>query len=138
MRTLAGIFLALLASPIVASSHAAADGLPDTPQAQVQLFATCAGRLSALMEHQWLHDGPASEATRALRDAFVDLTDAADAAAVAEGLAAHQAMAWRVEAKAAAAGLLAQAAFGPADRRAGAARMAKARIAECRGLLPSA
>lgn len=138
MRTLTGIVLAVLASPLAATGPAAANQLLATPEAQVRLFATCAGRLSALMEHQWLHDGPASEGTRALRDAFVDLTDAAGAAAVAEGLAAHQAMAWRVEAKAAAAGLLAQAAFGPPDRRAGAERMAAARIAECRGLLPAA
>ncbi len=30
---------------------------------QLLQFATCAGRLSALMEHQWLIDGPASERT---------------------------------------------------------------------------
>jgi hypothetical protein len=134
MRTLAGILLAVLASPVAATSPAAVDRLPDTPHAQVRLFATCAGRMSALMEHQRLFDGPASEATRALRDAFVELAEAAGV----EGLATHQAMAWRVEAKAAAAGLLTQAAFGPANRRAAAGRTAAARIAECRGLLPAA
>ena len=78
----------------------AADGLADDP---LYLFATCTGRLSALMEHQWIVDGPASDRTRQDRDVMLTLVDAA----MRQG-AEVQVMAWRVEAKVAHAALLAQ------------------------------
>jgi hypothetical protein len=130
----AGISLALLASFAVPAP--AADGLPDTPRDLLYLFASCAGRMSALTEHQRLFDGPGSEVTARQRDDLADL-----AGAIAEALPNlpdHQVMAWRVEAKAAAAGLFAQGAFGRIDRRAAAQDIAKARVAECRALLPNA
>ncbi|MCU0909031.1 MAG: hypothetical protein MUF73_16695 [Rhodobacteraceae bacterium] len=134
MRMVAGILLALLAS--FASPARAGDGLPDAPRDLLRLFATCTGRLSALMEHQRLFDGPGSEVTARLRDDLADLAGAL--AGAVPDLPDHQAMAWRVEAKAAAAGLFAQGAFGQADRRAQAQEMAAARVAECRALLPNA
>lgn len=78
----------------------AGDGFPDDP---LYLFATCTGRLSALMEHQWIVDGPASDRTRQDRDAMLTLVEAA----MRESQAV-QVMAWRIEAKAAHSALLAQ------------------------------
>jgi hypothetical protein len=95
----------------------AADGLADDP---LYLFATCTGRLSALMEHQWIVDGPASDRTRQDRDAMLTLVEAA----MRQG-AEVQVMAWRIEAKVAHAALLAQsrsldvAQAKRAERRAG-------------------
>lgn len=71
-------------------------------------LASCTGRLSALMEHQFLTDGPASDQTRAQRDAMADLL-----AAVADPAAADHLLAVRIEAKWAYRALLTQAAFGP-------------------------
>jgi len=130
----AGFILALLASSAIPAR--AADGLPDTPRDLLRLFASCTGRLSALAEHQRLFDGPTSEATSRLRDDLADLTEAV--AGAVPDLPDHQVMSWRIEAKAAAAGLFAQAAFGRADRRAAARELAATRVAECQGLLPNA
>lgn len=58
-------------------------------------FAVCTGRFSALVEHQWLVDGPASEPSERTRDALWSLAEA-----VARPGEATVAMAWRVEAKA--------------------------------------
>lgn len=59
------------------------------------------------MEHQWLVDGPASEATARSREAMLALVDA-----VAPQGQAARVMGWRIEAKAAQAGLLTRATFG--------------------------
>lgn len=40
------------------------------------LFATCTGRLSATMEHQWLMSDPASAETARQRAAMIDLMEA--------------------------------------------------------------
>lgn len=92
--------LAVLAVGVAATSPATADPL-------LRDFAVCAGRYSALVEHQWLVDGPASEVTALQRDALVDLVDAV----MADGMEAA-AMAWRIEAKAGHAQLLSRAHFG--------------------------
>ncbi|WP_431299350.1 hypothetical protein [Tabrizicola sp. BL-A-41-H6] len=77
------------------------------PASDLRTFAVCAGRLSALMEHQWLVDGPASEATARSREAMLALVDA-----VAPQGQGAQVMGWRIEAKVAQAGLLTRATFG--------------------------
>ncbi len=92
-------------------------------------FAICTGRLSALMEMQFLTDGPASEATRDQRDAMAGLLDA-----VAEPEQARHLMALRVEAKWAYRALLEQAAFGP-DPDHKAQRQAKGLAAGCTDLI---
>lgn len=98
--------------------------------ATLRLFAHCTGRLSAVMEDQWLSDGPASERTKAMRDAMASLAEAAmrpDERA--------QAMGWRVSAKAAQAALLAVARFGdpvPARR---ARQRSTVLMGECNRLL---
>ena len=103
-----------------------ADPLPALPQ-----LAACTGRLSALMEHQFLADGPASEATRRQRDGLADIL-----AAVTPAGAEVRVMAWRVEAKAAHAALLRQARFGP-DPGGLAALRAERLVVRCTGLLLS-
>jgi len=55
----------LAASPATAFTNSA--------DQQLQFFATCAGRLSALMEHQWTHDTASVDQTTALRSAMIDL-----------------------------------------------------------------
>lgn len=67
-------------------------------------FATCTGRYSALVEHQWLVDGPASEQSARVRDSLWALVEA-----VAAAEDATQAMAWQIEAKAGQKALLARA-----------------------------
>jgi hypothetical protein len=70
-------------------------------------FAVCAGRYSALVEHQWMVDGPASEVSGQSRDALLSLVDA-----VLEPGMSATAMGWRVEAKMAQKALLQRAHFG--------------------------
>lgn len=117
LRTLrlASLGLMLLQAP----AHAADSDL-------VRDFAVCAGRLSALVEHDWLmmRDPAAAEADR---DALVALV----AAVVAPGAAA-QVMDWRITAKAATGALLRRADLGQ-DREA-AERVADL-IAGCRAFI---
>ncbi|MBC2835761.1 hypothetical protein [Paragemmobacter straminiformis] len=106
------------------ASPAIAQTAPDP-----EWFAICTGRLSALMEHQFLTDGPASEATRAKRDAMADLLEA-----VALPDQVPHLMGLRVDAKWAYRALLDQAAFGP-DPAHRAARQARALGAACTDML---
>jgi hypothetical protein len=96
-------------------------------------FAVCAGRLSAVMEDQWMFDGPKSEKTKAELHAMVSLIDAS----MPEG-AGQQVMAWRIDAKVAHRELLHQARFVANPRLAEtAAARAEALAAECRGMILS-
>ena len=70
-------------------------------------FAVCAGRYSALVEHQWLVDGPGSEVSAVQRDALLSLVGAV----LPDDMAAT-AMGWRIEAKVAQRALLSRAHFG--------------------------
>lgn len=91
-------------------------------------FAICAGRLSAVMEDQWMFDGPGSERTAVELGAVVSLIEAS--MAPDEG---QQVMAWRIDAKVAQKGLLQQARFARDLRLAEmAAARADALAAECR------
>lgn len=103
--------------------------LPSHAQSPEHLFATCAGRLSALTEFQWLTDGPASEQTARQRDAMVALAEAA-----APDAARPHLITWRVNAKAALTALLQRAAFG-SDPEGHAARRAERLVTACRALL---
>lgn len=105
----------------------AARGLPETRQDQLYFFATCSGRLSALMEHQWLLDGPASEDTARTRAEMLSLLQA-----VTPPDQAATVMQWRISAKVAQASLLSQASFDldPA-RAAWAKRRAEGLTAAC-------
>lgn len=80
-------FLAVLAVGLSAYGPAMANPL-------LREFAVCAGRFSALVEHQWLVDGPASEASARQRDSLVSLVEA-----VARPEELKTTMAWRIDAK---------------------------------------
>jgi hypothetical protein len=99
--------------------------------ADLRLFASCAGRLSALMEHQWLLSDPEAEVTAAERDAMLSLVSTM-VGPEDEALA----LTLRVAAKAVQADLLSQARFGQDDARAArAARQSDDLIGMCRSLL---
>lgn len=107
---------------------ARADGdLPDDP---LRFFAICAGRMSALMEHQWLVDGPASDITKARRAAVLDVV----ASLTPPGKEA-QVMAWRIEAKAAHAALLGQSRHGRDANRSRAEHQAEGLLRPCEAYL---
>lgn len=112
------------------SSPLAAQAQPDIPDDPLRFFATCAGRMSALMEHQWIVDGPASDVTKLHRAAVLDLV----AALTPPGDEARV-MAWRIEAKAAHAALLGQSRHGDHSGTARAARQASALQDQCMALL---
>ena len=112
------------------SSPMAAQAQPDIPDDPLRFFATCAGRMSALMEHQWIVDGPASDVTKLHRAAVLDLV----AALTPPGDEARV-MAWRLEAKAAHAALLAATQYGESVAAMRASRRALALYLECEALL---
>ena len=118
---------ALLCALAAAPAARAYSDLPDDP---LHFFATCAGRLSALMEHQWLVDGPASEATKSRRAALLEVVEA-----LTPPDAAPRVMAWRIEAKAAHATLLGQSRHGSPAAMARAARRAQALESACTAYL---
>lgn len=112
------------------SAPLAAQAQPDIPDDPLRFFASCAGRISALMEHQWIVDGPASEATKARRADILDLVTAL----TPPGEEA-QVMGWRVEAKAAHAALLAQTLYGDPTTTARAAHRAALLHDQCMAFL---
>ncbi|MDP3197113.1 hypothetical protein [Tabrizicola sp.] len=79
---------------------------PATADPLLRQFAICTGRYSALVEHQWLVDGPASEGSAGVRDSLWTLAEA-----VAGPAEAAAAMGWRIDAKVAQRGLLDRAYF---------------------------
>ena len=119
-------FLAVLAVGLSTSGPATADPL-------LREFAVCAGRLSAVMEDQWMFDGPGSERTAGELHAMVSLIEAS----MPQG-AGRQVLAWRIDAKVAQRGLLHQARFAQDPKLAEtAAARAEALAAECRSMILS-
>ncbi|HEV8035877.1 hypothetical protein [Yoonia sp.] len=117
---------ALLSAPLAIAQPIDADE-------QLRTFATCAGRLSAVMEHQWMFDGPASERTEDLRDAVLELVEA-----VMPAERGAEVLQWRISAKVAQAALLRRASFNNDTRDAAWARTQAGRLEqECTGLLLS-
>jgi hypothetical protein len=109
-------------------------GVTSTPGAADPLlreFSVCAGRLSALVEDQWMFDGPGSERTQTELAAIVSLIDAS----MPQG-AGRQVLAWRIDAKVAHRALLHQARFVADERLAEtAAARAEALAADCRSMV---
>lgn len=99
---------------------------------QLQFFASCAGRLSATMEHQWNYDTPAAEKTRTHRAHMIDLVSA-----VMPDDAGRAVLLVRVEAKHAQARLLRRAIINrdPADAHWAQSR-ADALLQDCTSVLP--
>ncbi len=93
----------------------------------LRTFAICTGRLSALMEHQWLMQDPGADSTKAQRDAFDDLIQSVIPPD------ASRTMALRVEAKVATAQALQRADFAghPALRH-----RVMSQVRSCLRLLP--
>ena len=56
----------MLGAPCVSAQSLSADQ-------QLRTFAACAGRLSAVIEYQWMFDGEASEVTQTQRTAVLQL-----------------------------------------------------------------
>ena len=82
----------------------------------LQYFASCTGRLSAQMEHEWLFSDSNADQTEIHRAAMIDLLFAT--MGPDDG---RQVLTWRIQAKAAHAGLLTRATFSNdtwAERRA--------------------
>lgn len=126
----------ILSAALVLGVTPAFGAFPSSPSEQLRVFATCAGRLSALEEHQRLFDGPASEKTAAQKRLFDDVISALIDDAVAYGMPRPQALNWQVQAKMAHAMLRQQATFGTSPSRADAAeRVLRVEIAACDGLL---
>ncbi len=123
LRLVPALICALAAPPGVRADT----DIPDDP---LHFFATCAGRMSALMEHQWLVDGPASEITQARRELVLDVV-----ASLTPPGQEVQVMAWRVEAKAAHAALLGQSRHGPAPDQTRAAKRAETLLRSCEAYL---
>lgn len=116
--------LAVLACGTCLTTPAAADSL-------LREFAVCAGRLSAVMEDQWMFDGSGSERTQAELSALVALVEAS----MPKG-AGRQVLGWRIDGKVAQRGLLHQARFGTdAGLSKSSAARAEALAAGCRALL---
>lgn len=95
------------------------------------IFATCAGRFSALMEHQWLLSDPGSDETGQQRAAMLSLVDA-----VTRPGEEPRALNLRIEAKVAQATLYSAASFDRNEKTATqAARRSEELIGACRALL---
>ncbi len=114
-------------------SASPADAQAFDPEQQLREFATCAGRLSAVMEHQWLFDGAAADRTKAQRAAVIDLVEA-----VMPPDRGRDVLHWRISAKLAQSALLTRATFNedPVDA-AWAREQAKRFERACTGLLLS-
>lgn len=126
----------ILSAALVLGVTPAFGAFPSSPSEQLRVFATCAGRLSALEEHQRLFDGPASEKTAAQKRLFDDVISALIDDAVAYGMPRPQALNWQVQAKMAHAMLRQQATFGTSPTRTEAAeRVLRVEIEACNGLL---
>ena len=136
-----GLLLALALAPLCPTVLRAAPTIAGAPSDAVRpaplpeivrLFATCAGRLSAVMEHEWLLSRPGSEATALRRSRMLDLLEA-----VTEERNARRILTLRIEAKAAQARLLSRAAFSLDAAEASRAEAAAGRfMARCDALLP--
>ncbi|MEJ8560199.1 hypothetical protein QTO30_02380 [Yoonia sp. GPGPB17] len=117
---------ALLSAP---ASHAQAFD----PEQQLRIFAACAGRLSAVMEYQWMFDGDASEQTKMQRAAVIDLVEA-----IMPPERGREVLHWRISAKLAQSALLTRATFNADASDAVWARQQAQRFErECTGLLLS-
>ncbi|WP_323785871.1 hypothetical protein [Thalassovita sp.] len=122
-------FCVLMLSPVPVIAAAPTFAAPRLDPLRV--VATCAGRLSAQMEFQWMFDGSKADATKAVRASLIDIL-----AAMTPPGQAREVLNWRVEAKIAQAALLRRSMFNPDKRDARwAQRAAQHKIGACRSLL---
>ncbi|WP_168797940.1 hypothetical protein [Pacificoceanicola onchidii] len=96
--------------------------MPSGVREQAEHFASCLGRFSAAMEHEWLMGRDGADALESRR-LFESLLEAVQPDARAEGLSGSDILHLRIEAKFAQARLMQLAAFSDDDRRARHARL---------------
>lgn len=109
--------------------------LPLDVREQAQSFASCLGRYSAQMEHEWLMGRDGADASERRR-LFESLLDAIQMDAQDAGLNGSDILHIRIEAKFAQARLLQLATFSDDTRRAGQARLrAHALLGNCQALV---
>ncbi|MFZ7089539.1 hypothetical protein [Primorskyibacter sp. 2E233] len=102
---------------------------------QIRFFATCLGRVSATMEHEWLM-GRSGDQAQGQRKLFESLVEAVLPDARRAGLTSAQVLNMRIEAKFAQARLLQTATFQTDERRKRyAARIAEREIGTCNSML---
>lgn len=123
--------LRLIAVAFGLVAPAAGSAAPGDITDPVMMFAACAGRLSAEMEHSWLDGRDPTQVTRQ-RAAMIDLVEATRSSD--NGAAV---LATRIEAKMAQAALLHRATFNSnPDESARARRLAWSARDQCTGLIP--
>lgn len=127
-----------LSGALVAILTASASGAAPAQTAErVRVFAGCAGRLSATVEHGWLTNRGDSRAEQRQRRGFEDLLAAILPDARAAGLDGPRLLHQRIAAKRAQAQLLQTASFHRDTQRAARARrLAERALARCTSLLP--
>jgi len=124
MRTLMCLLL-MLGQPSFAQSSQAED--------QLRMFANCAGRLTAQLEHQWLMQSDGSEQTERQRAQMVSLIETI----IPDG-EGRKVLSWRTDARAAQRALLNRAQFATDPEDAvWATQMAEAYLADCTSFLLS-
>ena len=98
---------------------------------QLMFFATCAGRLSATMEHQWVYDTASADTTSAQRTEMIDLVSA-----VMPAESGRDVLSARIAAKHAQAGLLTRATLSwDTSEAEWAQARASALLSECTSVL---
>lgn len=132
-KTALGLTLLLALAPLAAP---AAPAIPSQSRERVEIFATCSGRLAALVTRQKaLGEAAAAENDR-LRAEFDLLVDAILPDALADGVGQQQPDRWRIDGWSEIALLLAAAEHGVDPRRADTARLTlTSRIETCTDLL---
>lgn len=101
------------------------------PSDPLRTFATCAGRLSAQMEFEWMFDGAASGVTQDRRGEVLDILDA-----MTPPTQARDVLNWRIEAKMAHSSLLQRTTFSDDSRiQMQARRLSVQKLKSCTALL---
>ncbi len=126
--------MSALRTLVVATGIALCQTTPSTAADDVlRMLASCTGRLSAQLEHQWLLQDPDADRTEHARETMIDLLDA-----VTDPETARQALHLRIMAKEAQSRLLMRAMFnGDQADAAWARRRAENQVSACAGLLLS-
>ena len=133
MGSLRTHILTLAATLTLAGLALPARALPPTATERLYVFAQCAGRMSAALEHGWLVQDADTDRQAAERQTMVTLYETTlPYTDVPPPVALH----WRIEAKMAQAVLLQRASFSSEPRLAqAAAQMSDTYLAGCRALL---
>lgn len=111
MSTKSIVIALILGLATMAPSESSAGSWPQSPAERVQVFATCTGRLSALVDHERTVRGTAVEFFEKQRGAFQSLLNAVVPDALEYGLPKSQVMNWLLHAKLAQSQLLMRADF---------------------------